>query len=291
MAVLYSNNASSALSAPIGTSDTSFTVTTGQGALFPTITGANYFYATLFDASGNLEIVKVTGRSSDTFTVVRAQDGSTARSFAANDSVELRITKAMLDDLKTDAVALGPNGTTQRAVYTATAGQDTFSASYTVGYVDVYLNGVKQQSGVDFTASNGTTVVFAVALAAGDVVDIVAYGTFSIASIQPRIVTVANTTFVTPNADTTDIVVQANSQAAGTLTINAPTGTPGDGQRLTIRLTSTNIQTLSWNAAFIGSTDLPLPTNSTGSSKTDYMGFIYNLTAAKWQLVAKNFGF
>ena len=102
---------------------------------------------------------------------------------------------------------------------------------------------------------------------------------------------IADGTSVTINTETTYIATQANTQAVGTLTINAPTGTPHDGQRLVFRLQSTNPQTFSWNAVFIGSTDVALPTVSTGSGKYDYMGFIYNSTASKWQIVAKNFGF
>jgi hypothetical protein len=74
------------------------------------------------------------------------------------------------------------NGTSARAVYTATGGQTTFAITYDVGFVDVYLNGVKQVVGVDFTATNGTSVVFAVGLVAADIVDIVAYGAFNVAN-------------------------------------------------------------------------------------------------------------
>lgn len=104
MPVLYTNNAQSTLSASITNSATSFSVATGGGALFPAAGGSNYFYATISDSAGNLEIVKVTSRTTDTFTVTRAQDGTTARAFSASDKVELRITKAMLDDIKTDSV-------------------------------------------------------------------------------------------------------------------------------------------------------------------------------------------
>lgn len=106
-----------------------------------------------------------------------------------------------------------------------------------------------------------------------------------------RVVAVADATSITMNADTTDIATQANTQAAGTLTINAPTGTLSNGQKLLLRLTSTNVQTFSWNGVFAGSTDLALPSASSGSGKTDYLGFIYNSTATKWHLIAKNFGF
>ena len=54
--------------------------------------------------------------------------------------------------------------------FTATAGQTTFSpASYTVGYIDVFRNGVKLGT-ADFTASNGTTVVLTVGCTDGDLV-------------------------------------------------------------------------------------------------------------------------
>ena len=106
----------------------------------------------------------------------------------------------------------------------------------------------------------------------------------------PRVVVLASATTVTFNADTTDIATQANTQAAGTLIIAAPTGTPTNGQKLIFRIQSTNEQIFSWNAIFTGSNDLTLPTFSTGAGKYDYLGFIYNSTAAKWQLLAKNFG-
>ena len=106
-----------------------------------------------------------------------------------------------------------------------------------------------------------------------------------------RITNLADGTSVTFNVDTTDQANQVNTQASGILTINAPTGTPNDGQQFMFALTSSNFQTFSWNAIFAGSTDLALPTASTGSGKYDYVGFIYNSTAAKWQLLAKVFGF
>lgn len=60
--------------------------------------------------------------------------------------------------------------------FTATAGQTTFTVaqSYTVGLVDVYVNGVRLSS-ASYTASNGTTVVLADAAVAGDGIDIVKY--------------------------------------------------------------------------------------------------------------------
>lgn len=54
--------------------------------------------------------------------------------------------------------------------FTATGGQTTFSpAAYTVGWIDVYRNGVKLGA-ADFTATNGTSVVLANAATAGDLI-------------------------------------------------------------------------------------------------------------------------
>jgi hypothetical protein len=105
------------------------------------------------------------------------------------------------------------------------------------------------------------------------------------------VVVIADATSITVNADTTDIATQANTQAIGTLTINAPTGTIVNGQKFILRLSSTNVQTFSWNAVFQGSTDISLPTASSGGGLYDYVGFIYNSTAVKWQMIAKVFGF
>jgi len=84
------------------------------------------------------------------------------------------------------------NGTSQRYNYTATNAQTTFTGSdnngntltYDAGYIDVYLNGVKLLNGTDVTVTSGTSVVLASGATTGDVVDIVAYGTFSVASLN-----------------------------------------------------------------------------------------------------------
>ena len=57
MAVLYSNRASSTIASSITNSATSFSVAAGQGGRFPAITAPDYFYATLDDNAGYVEIV------------------------------------------------------------------------------------------------------------------------------------------------------------------------------------------------------------------------------------------
>ena len=112
-------------------------------------------------------------------------------------------------------------------------------------------------------------------------------GTFA----NVRVVTISSGSSITVNADTTDIAKQDNTESAGTLTINEPSGTPNDGQKILLKITSTNVQTFSFNAAFVGSTDLALPTSTSGSGKLDYLGFIYNSSSSKWQFAGKIFGF
>jgi hypothetical protein len=73
-------------------------------------------------------------------------------------------------------------------IYTATADQTTFTGSdsnsntlsYTVGLVEVFLNGTRL-SAADFTATNGTSVVLASGADVNDIINIVAYGVFSVA--------------------------------------------------------------------------------------------------------------
>lgn len=111
MAVKFKNNASATLASSINSSVTSISVSSGQGALFPSLSGSDYFYATLVDSSNNLEIVKVTARSSDTLTVVRGSDDTTARSYTAGDKVELRPVAAAFSEL----VAQSATATTSAA--------------------------------------------------------------------------------------------------------------------------------------------------------------------------------
>ena len=72
-------------------------------------------------------------------------------------------------------------GNAARTVFTATNNQTTFTTAYTAGFVDVFLNGMKLQVTADFTATNGSTVVLATGATTGDIVDIIAQGTYAIA--------------------------------------------------------------------------------------------------------------
>ena len=100
MTVLFKNNVTATLAAGISDTATTIVVSSGQGTRFPSISGGNYFYATLYDSSNNIEIVKVTARTTDTLTVVRGYDGSTARSYLVGDSIAMRLTAGALTDIQ-----------------------------------------------------------------------------------------------------------------------------------------------------------------------------------------------
>lgn len=88
MQLLAANNAHTTLASGIGPSDTTITVTSGTASRFPSpVAGTSYFLITLVDATTgqNREIVQVTAVSGNNFTIVRAQEGTTALSWVAND--------------------------------------------------------------------------------------------------------------------------------------------------------------------------------------------------------------
>lgn len=95
----FTNNASATLAGAITASATSVVLTAGNGSLFPALNAGEFFYATLVDSSNNLEVVKVTARTTDTLTVVRDQDGSVARAYAVGDKCELRLVAAVFSEM------------------------------------------------------------------------------------------------------------------------------------------------------------------------------------------------
>jgi len=94
----------------------------------------------------------------------------------------------------------------KRKDFKATASQTTFSFSYQPGYLDVYVNGVKQREGAvpeDYTASDGVNVVFHTGLALNAEVDLIGLSNFepnTITSIDEVDATsVSQTTFNIPS--------------------------------------------------------------------------------------------
>jgi hypothetical protein len=147
------------------------------------------------------------------------------------------------------------NGTSNRATYTATSGQTTFAIVYDVGFVDVWLNGVKLVAGTDFTATNGTSIVLTTGAALNDLVDIIAFGTFNVANALTNAdigVTVqgydANTTTATNTQTLTNKTIRATVYA---LTGTAFDATNGAVQTKTITANTTFTDSLSSGDAIV----------------------------------------
>jgi hypothetical protein len=100
MAELFTNNATSLLNGAITVGATSLSVAVGDGALFPSPVTPDFFRCVLIKkATGDFEIVKVTTRATDVFTIERAQEGTTAVAFNDSDIVELRPTAGFFNSL------------------------------------------------------------------------------------------------------------------------------------------------------------------------------------------------
>jgi len=151
MGVKITNNAASTLAAGITSSATTLTVTSGQGALFPTLTGTDYCFLTLIDTSNNLEIIKCTARSTDSFTIVRAQDNTTGRAFAINDRIELRPTAALFNEFANPLSEKGADIVSANPLV-ITAGSDYFDVTGTVNFASMTV-AVNRQFTLQFDAA------------------------------------------------------------------------------------------------------------------------------------------
>lgn len=107
MAIKLSNNGKGKLAASLAADAGATTVTLQAGdgiKVCPfTIASPDYMYITVVNSSAEREIMKITVKASagaDTFTVVRAQDGTSLKAFAVGDIVECRFNVAILDDIQ-----------------------------------------------------------------------------------------------------------------------------------------------------------------------------------------------
>jgi hypothetical protein len=146
---------------------------------------------------------------------------------------------------------------------TATAGQTTFTANggYTVGKIDVIVNGAQLQTS-DFTATDGSTVVLAFACTAGDDVRLVAWGTFSVNNLSG-----ANLN----DASVTDakLVTMTASKLTGTVaTDRLPAGTVL--QVVTVNSANTTVSTTSGTPVSSGITVTITPKRANSYVRIDW---------------------
>lgn len=98
----------SSTSLTVGISAVATTMIVNSSASFPTLSTGDYFYATIIDQVSAVnrtspptqrEVVRVTAIAGTTWTVVRAQDGTTGQVFSAGAVVELRVANKTLVDI------------------------------------------------------------------------------------------------------------------------------------------------------------------------------------------------
>ena len=142
--------------------------------------------------------------------------------------------------------ASGVTTTAYRTIteFTATAAQTTFTpASYTVGFIQVFRNGVLLGS-ADYTASNGTTVVLAVGATAGDLVTTESFYVSSVLNAIPATAGSVNSTYIAAGAvGTTQIannaITTAQIAAGAVAQVDLATGVAGTGPAFSAYQSST----------------------------------------------------
>ena len=218
MSVKFANNAFGTLNAGINNSATSITLSSGQGARFPTLASGEYFYATLIDTSNNLEVVKCTARSTDVLTVTRAQESTTAQAFAIGDRIELRVTAQGLDDAanpydkdtsSTGSLALPVGTTAQQPTAADTEGHIRYDSDDNVVYYSDGTNWLKISSTIA-TLSSVTGTVYS--------------GTATTLTLAGKGFQAANLTVnFTQSSDSIDedVTVTPTSDTAATVTVPA----------------------------------------------------------------------
>ena len=180
MAMLrFKNNAVSTLAAGISNSATTLTVASGHGGKFPELYAGDWFLLTLYTKTGvtesNWEIVKCTARSTDSLTIVRAQEGTTAQTWATGTPVELRFTagSAQLGEVGYSVSTAANIATAQKALglnlmgaASATLGAEkalnptlSSSASWSFGTGWSYSTGAQHTAGYTATLSQSAISV------------------------------------------------------------------------------------------------------------------------------------
>ena len=98
---IFANNATSYIVTPLSTTDVSVSVFPNDGDLFPATTGGNFFSCRLYLESSpeTCEIVYVTAKSGNDFTLVRGAESSVARAWIAGTKISNIVTAGLMNTL------------------------------------------------------------------------------------------------------------------------------------------------------------------------------------------------
>jgi len=207
--IKYTNNAKTTLAADLNNSATSATVVNGN--LFPSLSSGEHFYCT-FDDGTNIEIVKVTARSTHVLTIVRAQDNTSARAFSSGHKAELRITAVVLEEVSTSTSSWNTD------IFAGDGSDTTFTltqAATDEKYLQVFIDGVFQAHNT--YSVSGTTLTFATAPANSRVI--------TVYHIEPVALGTADTITATANNSANETVFPVFVDGAtGTQGLETDTG-------------------------------------------------------------------
>ena len=259
------------------------TTTTGQGTVTLSGTAPTGYQNFSIIGNGNTTYYTIAGGSEwevgiGTYTSVGTTlSRDTVLASSAGGTTKVTFSAGTKDVFVTLPAEKTPTVAYTRTSFTATAGQTTFTVSYTVGLVSVYLNGVFLNE-TDYTATNGTSVVLAVAAALNDIVEVIAYSTvgasggmvYPSAGIANSTGTAWGTSYTTTGTGTV-VALSAGPTFTGTLTMATPftlgaTSVTSTGTQLnylnaatgTTGTTSTNL-VFSASPTFTGTVTYPTP--------------------------------
>ena len=305
------NEAFNAL-APSQTSNSGkYLTTNGTNTSWATVSGGGSGTVTSIDVSGGTTGLTTSGGPvttsgtvtlAGTLAIANGGTGQTTKT-AAFDALSPATTKGDLiayDGTDNVRLPVGTNGYVLTADSTASSGV-VWAASGGGGGGSGTVTSIDVSGGTTgLTASGGPVTTFGTITLAGTLAianggtgattlagaSIATYAGAEILTnkrIDPRVSSTTSTASITPDISSFD--QYAVTAQAVTLTINAPTGTPVDGNKLIFRiLDNGTTRTLTWNATYtvIGVT---LPTSTTASKMT-YVGCIYNAANTRWDVVA-----
>jgi hypothetical protein len=148
--------------------------TTKGGTGLTTIGTANQYLKVNSGATaleyGTVDLTSLSASNLTSGTVPSARLSSIPNASLANSSITINGSSVSLGGSTTiDA------GVFNETIVTPTASQTTFVTAYVVGYVQVFVNGIKLLNGVDFTATNGTSIVLISGVQTTDRVEIIKF--------------------------------------------------------------------------------------------------------------------
>ena len=263
MTTEYRNNAFSTITAGLTTSASDVTVSVVSDATFPSVTSPNYFYATLEDTAGQVEILKVTASKvvANQFTVIRGVDNTVPLVWAIGSIIEMRIVRAMIEEFRdhnhtaTYADLTKTISNSYQFAFRTSSATDAYTASMVVA-PPVYVVGLR----VQFLADRANTGACTLNLNSLGVKDIKTQ-----AGANPPDGYIAVSSFVDLEYNGVDFRLMSPAAAANqTLTLPIIDDTEGDSV-LTFGETASAVNSL---VITNNSTGIPPIVSSTGEANT-----------------------